>query len=156
MNLTTKQCAICAQNNGQTAVPDGFLYEDRLWLLKHVPRDRGVPGWLLMQSRRHLAGIHEFNEEEAHDFGPFMKRLQTILLEVSGAKRIYIASMNESVPHFHCHLVPRYETMPMGAVGWSVFDLMRAAENKEYDVDGVGIVRIRAELVERLASLRAC
>ena len=43
--------------------------------------------------------------------------------------------MGESHPHFHAHLVPRTAVMPKDAKAWGVFDLQRAAQAGEIEVD---------------------
>ena len=46
---------------------------------------------------------------------------QRVLLEVTGALRIYSAALGESSPHFHGHLVPRFETTRNWAHQLAVF-----------------------------------
>ncbi|EHR01071.1 HIT family protein [Bradyrhizobium sp. WSM471] len=128
-------CAICKANMDVSSVPGGIIYEDDLWLVHHLMPGRGVPGWMMVQTQRHVAGIAFFNDAEALSFGPTFRHLQKVLLDVTGALRIYTASMNESVPHFHCHLVPRYGTMPKNAQGFEIFDLFRASAAGEIQVD---------------------
>jgi len=77
--------------------------------------------------------------------------LQRVLLEVTGALRIYTAAMGESSPHFHAHMVPRYAQMPKDAKAWAVFDLQRAAAAKEIDVDVAETRRVVAAYAKALA-----
>ncbi len=143
-------CAICNASMDTSSVPGGIVYEDDLWLVHHVMSGRGVPGWMMVQTRRHVAGIAFFNDAEALSFGPTFRHLQKVLMEVTGALRIYTASMNESVPHFHCHVVPRYEAMPKNAKGWEVFDLFRASAAGEIDVDADSVTRLTDRYREAL------
>jgi len=76
-------------------------------------------------------GPAQFDDREAASFGPILRHASRVLLEVSGALRIYTGALGESHPHFHCHLVPRSAEMPKGAKGWAVFDLERAAHAGE-------------------------
>lgn len=135
-------CAICKTNSGDFPIPGGVVFENDLWLVRHLMPGRGVPGWMMVQSQRHVAGIAAFNDEEAANFGPAFRHFERVLEEVTGALRIYTASMNESAAHFHCHLVPRYESMPKGAVGWDIFDLFRASGAGEIEVDSVEADRL--------------
>lgn len=135
-------CAICKANTGEAPIPGGIVFENDLWLVRHLAPGRGVPGWMMVQSQRHVAGISSFNDVEAANFGPAMRHLQKVLQEVTGALRIYTASMNESVPHFHCHMVPRYAQMPKNASSWEVFDLYRAAGEGEIVVDAAEVDRL--------------
>jgi diadenosine tetraphosphate (Ap4A) HIT family hydrolase len=97
---------------------------------------------MMLISRRHVPGPAHFNDEEAESFGPSLRRFERVLEEVTGALRIYTAAMGESSPHFHAHMVPRYETMPKGAKAWGVFDLERAAKAGEISVDPAEVRRI--------------
>ena len=128
-------CGICRTNSGEVAIPGGLVFENDLWLVRHLVPGRGVPGWMMVQSQRHVAGIAEFDDAEAANFGPAFRHFEKVLQEVTGSLRIYTASMNESFPHFHCHLVPRYAQMPKEASAWAVFDLFRASGAGEVTVD---------------------
>ena len=55
---------------------------------------------MMIQTQRHAACIAFFNDAEALSFGPILRHLQKVLLEITGALRSYTASMNESAPHF--------------------------------------------------------
>jgi diadenosine tetraphosphate (Ap4A) HIT family hydrolase len=97
---------------------------------------------MMVQTQRHVAGIADFDDDEAANFGPAFRHFEKVLQAVTGSLRIYTASMNESFPHFHCHLVPRYKEMPKGATAFGVFDLFRAS--------GEGEITVDADEVERL------
>lgn len=135
-------CAICKANSGEAPIPGGIIFENDLWLVRHLAPGRGVPGWMMVQSQRHVAGISSFNDAEAANFGPAFRHLQKVLQDVTGALRIYTASMNESSPHFHCHLIPRYAQMPKDASAWGVFDLFRASAEGEIAVDAAEVGRL--------------
>jgi len=132
-------CGVCRHNAGED--PDGgeVVFENDLWLVRH--RGRGVPGWMVIQSQRHVSGFAFFNEEEARNFGPAFTHLQRALQNLTGALRIYTASLNETYPHFHCHFVPLYDKMPLDAISWKVFELHRNPS-----------IRPDAEQVARLTS----
>src|SRR5262249_9334287 len=85
-----------------------------------------------------------FDDREATAFGPALRHFERVLERVTGALRIYTAAMGESHPHFHCHMVPRYATMPREARAWSVFDLQRAVGANEVPVDLDEVARISA------------
>lgn len=145
-------CPLCAQNTGAVPTNGGIIFQDTTWLLRHFTQGRGVSGWLVLQTMRHVSGVQDFDDNEADTLGPMIRRTQRALLRITGAERIYIASMNESSPHFHCHLVPRYATMPLDAVGWSLFDLPRASEAGEYAVDDARSLAICDELRQQFAA----
>jgi diadenosine tetraphosphate (Ap4A) HIT family hydrolase len=133
-------CAVCGTLAGAGRAQP--LFENDLWHLRHISAPAGVPGWMLLVSRRHVPGPAHFDDREAESFGPTLRHLQKVLLETTGALRIYMAAMGESSPHFHCHLVPRYATMPKEAKAWSVFDLQRAAAAGEVVVGAHEVARI--------------
>jgi diadenosine tetraphosphate (Ap4A) HIT family hydrolase len=127
------ECGVCRKL--RTASPDSVLYVNDLWHVCATDPPTAVPGWMLLITRRHVPGPAAFDDREALSFGVTLRHLQRVLLEVTGALRIYTAAMGESSPHFHAHMVPRYPTMPKAAKAWGVFDLQRAAAAKEIEVD---------------------
>src|SRR5262249_6937483 len=126
-------CAVCATLSGPGRVEP--LYEDELWHVRAASSPPGVPGWMMMISRRHVGGPAHFNDAEARVFGLALRHFERVLEEVTGALRVYTAAMGESSPHFHAHMVPRTATMPKDAKGWAVFDLERAARAGEITTD---------------------
>ena len=127
-------CGICKSNAGEGTAQADPVYENELWVVRQLGPGLGVPGWMMI-SQRHVAGPAHFNDREAESFGPSLRHLERTLEQLTGALRIYTAAMGESFPHFHCHMVPRYETMPRDASAWEVFDLLRATGAGEVGVD---------------------
>ena len=125
-----KACGICKGNASGTE-----LFENDLWLVRSMPPHIGVPGWMMMTSQRHVPGPAHFDDEEAANFGLALRHFERVLEELTGALRIYTAAMGESFPHFHGHMVPRYEQMPNDASAWDVFDLYRATQEGEVTID---------------------
>jgi len=132
-------CGICNKLASSTIEP---VFENELWHVRPLDAPGGLPGWMMMVARRHVAGPAHFDAREVASFGPTWCHLQRVLLEVSGALRIYTAAMGESSPHFHGHLVPRYAQMPKDAKGWAVFDLERAAKAGEIEIDAAEVARL--------------
>jgi diadenosine tetraphosphate (Ap4A) HIT family hydrolase len=132
-------CGVC---NKLRAAGATALFENELWHVRAADDPSGVPGWMMLITRRHTPGPAHFDEREAKSLGPTLCHLQRVLLEVTGALRIYTAAMAESSPHFHAHMVPRYAVMPKDAKAWAVFDLQRAAAAREIDVDLAETARV--------------
>jgi diadenosine tetraphosphate (Ap4A) HIT family hydrolase len=132
-------CSVCNKLKSSWLEP---VFENELWHVRPIDAPSGVPGWMMMVARRHVAGPAQFDAREAASFGPTWCHLQRVLLEVTGALRIYTAALGESSPHFHGHLIPRFEQMPKEAKGWGVFDLERAAKAGEVQVDVAEVVRL--------------
>jgi diadenosine tetraphosphate (Ap4A) HIT family hydrolase len=97
---------------------------------------------MMLIAKRHVGGPAHFRDEEARSFGEVLRHLEQTLERVSGAIRIYTAALGESWQHFHCHMVPRYAFMPKDAKGWAIFDLQRAAQAGEIEVDGAEVARV--------------
>jgi diadenosine tetraphosphate (Ap4A) HIT family hydrolase len=132
-----ESCGICRGNATGDAI-----FENDLWLVRRMPPGVGVPGWVMVNSQRHVPGIAHFDDREAANFGLAFRHLARVLEQVTGAPRIYSAAMGESFPHFHAHLVPRYEQMPNDASAWAVFDLYRATQQGEVVIDRDEATRI--------------
>src|SRR5262252_3503943 len=128
-------CGVCQSLAGPN------LYEDELWVIRHA-EPAGVPGWMLLISKRHVAGPAHFDDREAAVFGVALRHFERVLEQVTGALRIYTAAMGESHPNFHAHMVPRYAVMPRDAKAWSVFDLQRAVGAGEVAIDRAEVERI--------------
>jgi diadenosine tetraphosphate (Ap4A) HIT family hydrolase len=142
-------CAVCASLSGPSRMEPA--YEDALWHVRPAASPPGVPGWMMMISRRHVPGPAHFNEDEARSFGVALRHFERVLEQVTGALRVYTAAMGESSPHFHAHMVPRLATMPKDAKAWGVFDLERAARAGEIAVDLVEVARVNAAYARALA-----
>jgi diadenosine tetraphosphate (Ap4A) HIT family hydrolase len=140
-------CAVCNKLRATDAVA---LFENELWHVRAADDPCGVPGWMMLITRRHAPGPASFDDREARSFGPTLRHLQRVLLEVTGALRIYTAAMGESSPHFHAHMVPRYAVMPKDAKAWAVFDLQRAAAAQEFAVDSAETARVAASYASAL------
>jgi diadenosine tetraphosphate (Ap4A) HIT family hydrolase len=141
---------VCATLSGPGRIEP--LYEDALWHVRPAASPPGVPGWMMMISRRHVAGPAHFDDAEARAFGLALRHFERVLEEVTGALRVYTAAMGESSPHFHAHMVPRTPAMPKDAKGWGVFDLERAAKAGEISVDLAEAERIAAAYARALAT----
>jgi diadenosine tetraphosphate (Ap4A) HIT family hydrolase len=137
----SRDCAVCASLS-DPGVSLTRVFENDLWIVRPASEPCGVPGWMMLITRRHVAGPAHFNDREANNFGPALRHFEKVLEDVTGALRIYTAAMGESSPHFHAHMVPRYKTMPKGASAWGVFDLQRAASAGEIVVDAAEVQRV--------------
>jgi diadenosine tetraphosphate (Ap4A) HIT family hydrolase len=140
MSQAASSCAICATLSGPGRKEP--IYETELWHVRHAAAPFGVAGWMMLISRRHVAGPAHFDDREAASFGLVLRHFEHTLERVTGALRVYTAAMGESSPHFHAHMVPRYASMPKGAAGWAIFDLERAAKAGEISVDPAEVERL--------------
>ena len=116
-------CIICRQNNrSDKTYPITFLAENDLFLIHHRTFElKGVqraplPGWLMFHAKRHTHGPATMNNAEAGCIMYAMRYIEQILIEVTGAERIYTVMIGETGPRklflFHqkkhgcsaCHL----------------------------------------------------
>lgn len=101
-------CFICDKHNGIfNQPPGGYIYEDEHWMVCHFPIEQSVLGQLLIESKRHFLDFSEMTDEEARTYGYLVKKLYSILKEITGAERVYSLVTIDGVPHFHAHFIPR-------------------------------------------------
>ena len=134
--MTDSSCQLC-QVDASSA-----LFQDDTWLVRSISSTPAVAGWLILQAKRHIADPSEFDAAEAATFGPTVQRFSQQLREITGAVRIYIGSLNEGIPHFHCHLLPRLPVMPNNALGWNAFALSDLARRGEVLADPAEVTRV--------------
>lgn|GEM_PF-228426 len=138
------ECGMCAFVAGK--LKEEIVFENELWQVRSLPGAVPIPGWLMLVSKRHVAGPFDFNDAEALSFGPTLRHLSRQLRKLTGASRIYVAALGEAHPHLHCHLVPRTEDLPGAAKGWSVFDLQRQAVEGSIPVDRAQVLAMLTEI----------
>lgn len=101
-------CFICSKHSGiSNQPPGGYIYEDEHWKVCHFPAQQSVLGQIVVESKRHILDFSEMTDEEARTYGYLIKKLYTVLKQVTGAERIYSLVTIEGVPHFHAHFIPR-------------------------------------------------
>ena len=141
-------CDVCKINAGEEPIEGGVIFQNDLWLIRHMPEPYGLPGWMMLHTQRHVPGPADFNDEEAANFGPALRHFQRVQLEVTGALRIYTAGFGESSPHIHIHMAPRYADHPDDALAWGVANLMGG----RIPVDPQEVERITVAYREALAA----
>lgn len=118
-------CAICAVHHDASSRGRYEIARGRLWLLRHHPDPAPLPGWLLLDSCRHLAGPADFTTLEAQAWGPAVRWASALVRELTACDRVYAIAFGEGAPHLHLHLIPRFAQDPQTAA-WSVADHYRA------------------------------
>lgn len=145
-------CGVCRTVSGVEGNKDELIYENALWHVRHGGSPYGLPGWIMLITKKHVPGPWAFGDDETASLGPTLQHLGKTLMAVTGALRVYTAWMGESWPHFHAHLVPRYADMPNDVKAWGAFDLQRAAGAGEIQVDVAQVARRTKALREALAA----
>lgn len=121
-------CGICRLHDAIAAAgPEADLLIQRRgpWLLRHHPLPAPLPGWLMLDSVRHLGGAVDFDAAEAAAYGPMLQRASGLVRELSGCDRVYAIAFGEGARHLHVHLIPRRGADPESE-SWKVADLYRA------------------------------
>jgi bis(5'-adenosyl)-triphosphatase len=72
-----------------------------------------VPGHVLVVPLRRVSRLHELPAEESDDFWRTVQRVQRFVQHIYKCDALNVAiqdgiAAGQSVPHVHCHLIPRY------------------------------------------------
>lgn len=119
-------CSVCKVNAGDVESAGGIIWENDLWLVRHIPAPFPLAGWTMFNTQRHVHGPAHFTDAEAKAYGPVLRHVTRALEKVTGAPRIYIVAFGESTPHMHSHLVPRYADLPAAHAAFGISDLYRS------------------------------
>ncbi len=100
-------CLFCGIAAGETAADVVLETEDFVGFLDIRPL---FPGHTLLVPRRHVVTLPDLPAELRDGFVEQQQRLASAMVEVLGAQGSFVAMNNtvsQSVPHLHCHVVPR-------------------------------------------------
>lgn len=125
MTLAAETCAICQIHGSASAQQSYEIGRGALWVLRHHPDPSPLPGWLLLDSARHLGGPADFNPGEAASWGVAVQHASALVKELTGCDRVYAIAFGEGAPHLHLHLIPRFASDPQ-TTAWLVADHVRA------------------------------
>jgi diadenosine tetraphosphate (Ap4A) HIT family hydrolase len=116
-------CGVCRIHAG---APGSELQIRRAgaWLLRHHPLPAPLPGWLVLDSLRHVGGPIDFDAAECADLGPMLQRCSALVRDLTGCERVYAIAFGEGARHFHLHLIPRHGS-DAATESWRVADLYR-------------------------------
>jgi len=115
--VVSSDCFACTKHRQGLGAPGGVLYEDRLVYAGHAfsERDSSRPayrGLLVVEPKRHLAGLGDMDDEEAAAIGRLVNRLARTLKLLAGADHVYSWVMGHRVAHLHVLVAPRYPGTP--------------------------------------------
>ena len=100
-------CAFCAI---VAAEVEAEIVLETEHLLAFLDRRPVFPGHVLLVPRRHVATLPDLPAELRDPFLAGAQRLAAAMVEGLGAQGSFVAMNNvvsQSVPHLHCHVVPR-------------------------------------------------
>ena len=117
---TVSDCQICARELADTEPVGGWVLRTDLWSAC-VAEGYEAPGWLFLQTRRHVEGPMGMNGEEAGELGLNVAHLSGAIQGVTGAEKVYVLAYGERFPHFHMVLLPRLPFAPPELTGPGLF-----------------------------------
>jgi len=100
-------CAFCAIVAGEVEA-DVVLRTDQV--LAFLDRRPVIKGHVLLVPRQHVVTLPELPAELRDPFLAAAQRIAAAVVDVLGAQGSFVAMNNvvsQSVPHLHCHVVPR-------------------------------------------------
>lgn len=103
-------CYVCDKHR----TGEGVIAGDELMVLGHVlpgapgAGERVYLGHVVVEPRRHVAGLADLTVAEAAALGTWMARAAKALR----AEHVYSSVVGHQVDHLHVHLVPRYAGTP--------------------------------------------
>lgn len=125
-------CYTCHNNHRiDTLPPRECVAADDHWRITHA-FDTGLPGWLVLVPRRHVASIADLTDDEAASLGTWQVRLSRALRSVTGCSKTYVAQFaeKEGFAHVHFHVVPRMPDLPYDRRGPRIFAYLDAPEDQ--------------------------
>lgn len=112
-------CIFCKIANGE--IPSRTIYEDEKFrvILDLGPATRGHA---LVLPKEHFANVFELPEDWCRDAFVLAKRMAAQMTQKLGCVGFNLVQNNgeaagQTVPHFHIHLIPRYEDDGQ-VIGW--------------------------------------
>lgn len=118
-------CGVCQLHGDLTARQRYEISRSPLWILRHHPDPAPLPGWLLLDARRHLAGPIAFTTQEAAAWGGAVQQASRLVQTLTDCDRVYAIAFGEGARHLHLHLIPRIGAEP-ATEAWRVSDLYQA------------------------------
>lgn len=122
--MGTSTCAICAKHRGTGPLVSPRIFEDDFVVVSHrppPPHGRSVPGYVFIETRRHVSGLPSLSEPEALAIAHAVWCVSRALDSELTPEFVFSAIAGLSVPHFHQHVFVR----PFGApssVSWNDVD----------------------------------
>lgn len=130
-------CKACRANQRQD--DENVVWRNERWVLRHTKAPYAELGWMTLHSQDHIVSLPALPPDHLADLGPTVARVSTAIVEATGALRVYVASMTETTPHFHAHLVPRYADGPKG---WQTFKLKEMAATAPRDISDEQVAEV--------------
>ncbi len=116
------------------------IMETPEYFVSHYPvvnREMALRGHLLIEPKRHVVDAAELSDGEAQGLGLLIRDSIKLLTKELGAEHAYVFRINDKVPHFHVHIVPRFSGTPKESWGHKITEWPGAVK---LDLPGVQAV----------------
>jgi diadenosine tetraphosphate (Ap4A) HIT family hydrolase len=114
-------CLTCEVLSGKRRAPGGTIFQDALWEVGSVLAPVLVPGYLIVNLRRHCEDLKDLTPDEAAALGSVLRTTCAAIHRVLAPPRIHVASYGEAIRHIHFHVIPRHAGMPPGSLGTELY-----------------------------------
>ncbi|HEY7465092.1 MAG TPA: HIT domain-containing protein [Dehalococcoidia bacterium] len=149
--MTQQDCLSCDVIAGRRETPGGVIFEGELWHLTHQVSPVRLPGFLILQPKRHVEQIGDLTEEEAATMGPVMAAASQALNLHLQARKVYVCSFGSVLVHVHFYLVPVTAAIPQDLNGADLLDEVFAGRWACDDAEAAdAAARVRVELAKNL------
>src|ERR1700754_3946456 len=129
------ECVPCRLNGRIDSLPPREVVAvDAHWRVAHA-LTTGLPGWLVVVARRHVASLADLTDAEAAGLGAWQVRLSRALRAVTGCAKTYVAAFGEQegFNHLHVHVAPRMPDLPAERRGPGVFAYLGVPAEQRVD-----------------------
>ncbi len=108
------------------------IYRAKYWDIVHC-YSTGLPGWLVIVSRRHVSSIDEMSAAEAVELGKMLRRVSIAIKQVTGCVKTYVLQFAEHPdhPHVHFHVVPRMKDQPEDRKATKIMEYLNVPEDEQ-------------------------
>ncbi|HFQ94059.1 MAG TPA: HIT family protein [Anaerolineae bacterium] len=127
-------CELILQRDKGAAPLWDNIYRTQYWDVVHS-YNTGLPGWLVLVSRRHIEAIDEMSDDEVSELGILIREVSIILKQITDCLKTYVLQFAEHPkhPHVHFHIVPRMKDQPEERRGAGVMGYLGVPESERVD-----------------------
>ncbi len=125
-------CVFCAIVDGGATASEAYRDERFVAFLDTRPLFKGH---VLVVPVDHVVTLPELPADQRDGFLALVQRLATAVVDALGAQGSFVAMNNtvsQSVPHLHCHVVPRTKGDGLRGFFWPRTTYADTAERDEY------------------------
>lgn len=118
--MRDENCIFCKILNGE--IPSRTVYEDEDFKV-FMDIEPATKGHCLVVPKEHYANLYEMPDELAQKVLPLCKKVASHIKDVLGCDGLNLVqnngrTANQTVDHFHMHLIPRYADGVSSDVTW--------------------------------------